>query len=300
MFWRFTQPFGASARRAKTQLMLYCFFLIIHLFDIHILPRMMPCQPTLRRTEIRVHPYFSPSLNWSWKQWIFWKGKVGKRETQSQFYNGLSRSAKISKYLRKMITTGNQLSYKWRAFPAASYARNLHKYLDFAGGLSLSFKRARIVAVDPFAPKSDQLQISSHTVWRTWLFIASDERWLYFTNSHYVTYTYIFKRFGRMSFLNVGVQGLNKASNGLCRERHCGTSREATVAWRKVDYVTRIETRQTYKKYTAKSQLHRPQFKRLKSLTRAPRSSGRRQAGPRIRGSFEKSAVVLSRIVPVF
>ena len=30
----------------------------------------------------------------------------------------------------------------------------------------------------------------------------------YTTNSHYLTYTFNFKRFGRMYFLNLGVKGL--------------------------------------------------------------------------------------------
>ena len=37
------------------------------------------------------------------------------------------------------------------------------------------------------------------TVWRTWLFIAS----------HYLTYTFIFRKVGRMYFLDLGVKGLN-------------------------------------------------------------------------------------------
>ena len=58
-------------------------------------------------------------------------------------------------------------------------------------------------AFNPFIPKSDQVQISPaaspeilhHTVWRTWLFIDySDERWLYTTNSHYLPYTFLFKK----------------------------------------------------------------------------------------------------------
>ena len=55
-----------------------------------------------------------------------------------------------------------------------------------------------------FTPKGDQVQISPaaspeilhHTVGRTWLFIAySDEGWLYYTNSHYLTYTFLFNPF---------------------------------------------------------------------------------------------------------
>ena len=63
--------------------------------------------------------------------------------------------------------------------------------------------------LNPFTSKSDQFQISPaaspdilhHTVWRTWLFIAySDDRWLYYTSSHYLTYTFLLKRLGDCSF----------------------------------------------------------------------------------------------------
>ena len=47
-------------------------------------------------------------------------------------------------------------------------------------------------------------EILHHTVWRTWLFIAySDERWSS-TNSHYLTYTFLFKRLGECTFLTDG------------------------------------------------------------------------------------------------
>ena len=72
--------------------------------------------------------------------------------------------------------------------------------------------------LNPFTLKSDQCQISpaaspgilQHTVWRTWLFIAStkltDDN---ITNSHYITYTFVFKRLGEwLYFLNLGVKGL--------------------------------------------------------------------------------------------
>ena len=53
--------------------------------------------------------------------------------------------------------------------------------------------------------ESDQCQISPaaspeilhHTVLGTWLFIAcSDKRWLYYTISHYLAYTFLLKRLG--------------------------------------------------------------------------------------------------------
>ena len=62
---------------------------------------------------------------------------------------------------------------------------------------------------NPFTPKSDQIQISPaaspvilhHTVWRTWLFIAySDGKWFPLPNSHYLTYTFIFKKLGECTF----------------------------------------------------------------------------------------------------
>ena len=54
------------------------------------------------------------------------------------------------------------------------------------------YDQNRPLTINPFTPKSDQCQISPaasteilhHTVWRTWLFIASsDRRWLYYTFS---------------------------------------------------------------------------------------------------------------------
>ena len=72
----------------------------------------------------------------------------------------------------------------------------------------------------PFRSKSDQFQISPaaspellhHTSMKTWLFIAySDERWLYYQFSlpHYISvYLSIFRKVGRMHFLNLGVKGL--------------------------------------------------------------------------------------------
>ena len=70
--------------------------------------------------------------------------------------------------------------------------------------------------VNPFTPKSDQLQISPaaspeilhHTVWRTWVFIAySDKRWLCYQFS--LPHSYIsLEEDWRMYFLSLGVKGL--------------------------------------------------------------------------------------------
>ena len=59
------------------------------------------------------------------------------------------------------------------------------------------YDQNRPLTINPFTPKSDQCQISPaaspemlhHTVWRTWLFIASsDRRWLYYTFSLHHSY----------------------------------------------------------------------------------------------------------------
>ena len=69
---------------------------------------------------------------------------------------------------------------------------------------------------NPSHSKCDQFQISlaaspkiwHHAAWRTWLFIAySDERWL-LTNSHHLTYTFLWYKVGRMYTLNLRVEGL--------------------------------------------------------------------------------------------
>ena len=74
--------------------------------------------------------------------------------------------------------------------------------------------------VNPFTPKSDQVQISPaaspeiwhHTVWRTWLFIAySDERWLYYQFS--LPHLYIFSIKGEMYFLISGLKVLRLRSS---------------------------------------------------------------------------------------
>ena len=66
---------------------------------------------------------------------------------------------------------------------------------------------------------NDQFQISPaaspkiwhHTVWRTWLSIAySDERWFYYQFS--LIHTFLFRKVGRMYFLNLGVKGLGTSN----------------------------------------------------------------------------------------
>ena len=85
------------------------------------------------------------------------------------------------------------------------------------------YKLAGKFWLNPFTPRSDQFQISSaaspeilhHTVWRTWfIFIANsntqDDRWLYYQFSPpHLQYTPLFKKVGRMSFLNLGVKGFS-------------------------------------------------------------------------------------------
>ena len=64
----------------------------------------------------------------------------------------------------------------------------------------------------------DQFQISPavsgeifhHTVWRTWFFITTQMKDDYTTSSHYLTYTFLFRKVGRMYFLNLGVKGLKR------------------------------------------------------------------------------------------
>ena len=70
---------------------------------------------------------------------------------------------------------------------------------------------------NPFTPKSDQFQISPaaspailhHTVYKelgfSWRTQMEDD---YTTNSHYITYTFLFRKVGRMYFLNLGVKGI--------------------------------------------------------------------------------------------
>ena len=79
--------------------------------------------------------------------------------------------------------------------------------------------------VYPFNPESDQCQISPaaspeishHTVWRTYLFIAySDERWWYYQFS--LLYLTHFLNVGRMYFLSLGVKWLrNVPLSSTCR-----------------------------------------------------------------------------------
>ena len=69
---------------------------------------------------------------------------------------------------------------------------------------------------NPFTPESDQCQNSPaasqeiwhHTVWRTWLFIATQMKSDYITNSRYITHTIAFWKVGRIHFLSSGVKGL--------------------------------------------------------------------------------------------
>ena len=77
--------------------------------------------------------------------------------------------------------------------------------------------RSASALINPFTPKSDQVQMSpaaspvilhhsvdnlaSHSLLR-----LKDD---YCTNSHYLIYTFLFKKVGRMYFLSLGVKGLN-------------------------------------------------------------------------------------------
>ena len=92
---------------------------------------------------------------------------------------------------------------------------------------------------NPWNPKSNQFQISlgaspeiqyNITVWRTWLFTAySDERWLYYTNSHYLIYPFLFRRFENVLFelgservkSKRSVSSLNNRQSKCARVRHC-------------------------------------------------------------------------------
>ena len=74
--------------------------------------------------------------------------------------------------------------------------------------------------VNPFTPKSAQLQISPaaspeilhHTVWRTWLFIAySDERWLYYQFSLHNLYVSFIEGWENLLF-ELGSEGLKSSS----------------------------------------------------------------------------------------
>ena len=47
-----------------------------------------------------------------------------------------------------------------------------------------------------------------HTVWRTWLFIAHSGEYDDTTNSHYLTYTFLFIRLGECNFLILGMKAL--------------------------------------------------------------------------------------------
>ena len=86
--------------------------------------------------------------------------------------------------------------------------------------------RKCLIFFNPFTPKSDQCQISPaaspeisyHTVWRTWLFIAySDERWLSYQFSRPHLCIALWK-VGRMHFFNLGVKGLRAEISGILVE----------------------------------------------------------------------------------
>ena len=76
--------------------------------------------------------------------------------------------------------------------------------------------------LNPFTPKSDQVQISPvaspvilhHTVWRTWLFIAySDWKMILVPVLTTIPHLYIsLEKVGRMYFLSLGLKGLNRPS----------------------------------------------------------------------------------------
>ena len=65
------------------------------------------------------------------------------------------------------------------------------------------------------------------TAERTWLFIAYADGNMRTTNSHYLTYTFLFRKVGRMYVLNLGVKGL-KQSSACPNARKCSRSEENT------------------------------------------------------------------------
>ena len=93
-------------------------------------------------------------------------------------------------------------------------------------------------ALNPFTPKSDQIQIFPaaspeilhHTVWRTWLFIPSSltqMKYDYTTNSHYLAYTFLFKKLGECTICDGDVRLKHVSQHTLRlneRERICFTS----------------------------------------------------------------------------
>ena len=111
-------------------------------------------------------------------------------------------------------------------------------------------RQLRRPTVNPYAPKTDQFQIFPaaspeilhHTVWRTWLFIAySGERWLYTTNSCYLTYTSSLWKVGRMHLVfglrseRVKPAGPAPPNRRLFETRHLilHTFHKAQSQWRK-------------------------------------------------------------------
>ena len=99
-------------------------------------------------------------------------------------------------------------------------ARNVtYRFLSDNQAFHCTRWRSPPSSLKPPTPKSDQFQISPaaspeilyHTVWRTWLFMAYAERWLYYQFSLHHLYISL-QTVGRMYFLNslgVGVKGLN-------------------------------------------------------------------------------------------
>ena len=74
-----------------------------------------------------------------------------------------------------------------------------------------------VIILRHFTSKSDQFQSPPaaspaiyHTVWRTWLFADSVERWSYCDYSHYFTYTFDLKLFGEFTLWTSESKGKSK------------------------------------------------------------------------------------------
>ena len=73
----------------------------------------------------------------------------------------------------------------------------------------------RYISINTFTPKTDQFQISpaaspcSNIISHSMKNLAFQMKGAYTTNSHYITYTFLFKRLGECNFLILGMTGLN-------------------------------------------------------------------------------------------